>query len=94
MHIQNPRLPIDKLSEASDGHGIKFFDLGQLIFLCLGKFGVWVWEISQNFQIFQLFSIQAKKILSGWIKKYPGQRQVSPFFTVVQKYARVRSGLL
>jgi len=29
---------------------------------------------------------------SGWVKKYPGQRQVSPLFTAGQKYIWVGSG--
>jgi len=31
-------------------------------------------------QIFQFFSVRVKKIALGWVKKYPGQRQVSLLF--------------
>jgi len=43
-------------------------------------------------QTSQFFSLRVKKISSGHVKKYLGQRQVSLFFTAGQKYAWVGSG--
>jgi len=53
------------------------------------KFLTWVgsaiyglgWE---NFKC-QIFSLRIKKISSGRVKKYPGQRQVGLLFTAAQK---------
>jgi len=38
------------------------------------------------------FFLRFKKISSDWVKKYLGQRQVSPLFTAGQNYAQVGSG--
>jgi len=49
---------------------------------------VWVWicKISpKNVKFFNFFPFGSKKISSGRIKKYPGQRQGTLLFTVVQK---------
>jgi len=47
----------------------------------------WVWKISPKNPNF--FPLRIKKIASGRVKKYPGQRQVSLLFTAGQnqKYA-------
>jgi len=37
---------------------------------------------------FLFFSLQVKKISSGWVKKYQGHGRVSPLFTAGQKYAQ------
>jgi len=46
---------------------------------------VWVWKISPKCQIFQYFALRVKKISSGCVKKYPGQRRVGLLFTAGQK---------
>jgi len=51
---------------------------------------VWVWKISPNNP--KKNSIWVKKISSGQVKKYLGQRQVGFLFTLDQKYAWVGSG--
>jgi len=43
-------------------------------------------------QIFQFFPFRSKRISLGWVKKYPGQRQVSLLFAASQKWSRVGSG--
>jgi len=43
--------------------------------------------------MFWIFTHRVKKISSGQVKKYHGQRWVGLLFTVGQKYARVGSGL-
>jgi len=48
----------------------------------------------KNPKFCNFFPFRSKKISSGQIKKYPGHSQVSPLFTVGQKYARVKSGLI
>jgi len=51
---------------------------------------VWVWKISpKNHWFFNFLPFGSKKILSGRVKKYPGQSRVSLLFTVGQKYAWV-----
>jgi len=46
--------------------------------------------ILENFpQKSQIFFNLVKKTSSGRVKKYTGQGQVGPLFTVCQKYARV-----
>jgi len=42
---------------------------------------------------FAIFSLMIKKISSGWVKKYPGQRRVGLLFTAGQKYGWVRAHL-
>jgi len=47
---------------------------------------VWIWKISpKNVNFFIFFSLPVKKIFSGQVKKYPGQRQVGLLFTAGQK---------
>jgi len=46
----------------------------------------------KNLNVFQFFSLHVKKISSGGVKKYVGQRRVDPLFIVGQKYARAGSG--
>jgi len=41
---------------------------------------------------FSFFSLGIKKISSGQVKKYLGQRRAGLLFTAGQKYAPVRSG--
>jgi len=53
--------------------------------------GLGLENFPQKSQIFKFFSPRVKKIALGWVKKYPGQSQVSLLFTGDQKYARVRS---
>jgi len=43
---------------------------------------VWVWKISPKTSN---FSLCVKKISSGWVKKYLGQRRVGLLFTADQK---------
>jgi len=53
----------------------------------------WGWKISpKNIKFLNFFPSRIKKISSGWVKKYPGQRRIGLLFTVDQKYARVGSG--
>jgi len=52
---------------------------------------VWVlvWKIfPKNPKFFNFFSFGSKKIPSGRVKKYPGQRRVGLLFTAGQKYAQ------
>jgi len=54
---------------------------------------VLIWKIfPRKSQIFQFNPSRVKKISSGQVKKYSGQRQVSLLFTAGQKYAQVVSG--
>jgi len=47
---------------------------------------VWVWKISpKNIKFFNFFPFRSKKISSGQVGKYPGQRQVGLLFTAGQK---------
>jgi len=80
-------------------HSIKtcsaFFDFFKLNIVFSAFYSlvwVWIWKISPKITIFQFFLPVIKKISSGRVKKYPGQRQVSLLFTARQKYARVGSG--
>jgi len=81
---------MDEMSQATNwelvmGPGQNFLILG------LG----WVWSAtyeSGNFPPKTTIPSRSKKILSGRVKKYPGQGRVGPLFTVGQKYAWVGSG--
>jgi len=42
-------------------------------------------------KFFNFFLFQVKKISSGQVKKYLGQRQAGPVFTAGQKYAWIKS---
>jgi len=54
---------------------------------------IWIWKIPlKKSQFFSFLSLWIKKISSGQVKKYPGQRQFSLLFTLGQKYARVGLG--
>jgi len=55
-------------------------------------FGLGLEKFPLKFQKLQFFSLQIKKISSGRVKKYLGQRQVGLLFTAGQKYARVGLG--
>jgi len=65
---------------SSDGTESTFFDPDQVNFLLLA-----VCRVSHL-----LFG--SRKISSGQVKKYPGQRWVGLLFIVGQEYARVGSG--
>jgi len=59
---------------------------------------VWVciWKISpKNIKFFNFFPFGSKKISSGWVKQYPGQRRVGLLSTAGQKLGpgRVRAHL-
>jgi len=75
-----------------DGFGSKFLDQGWVNFCCSGWFKSAIQKSPKNHKIFNFFPFGSKKISSGQVKKYPGQRRVSLLFTSGQKYARVRSG--
>jgi len=49
-------------------------------------------KFPQKSQLFNFFTFGSKKISLDLLKKYSGQRQVDPLFTVAQKYAQVGSG--
>jgi len=55
-------------------------------------FGFGKFPLKLKMSKFSIFSLRFKKISLGWVKKYPGQRQVGLLFTASQKYARVGSG--
>jgi len=66
----------------SDGSGSKIFDLGRVGSDQPPLVWVWVWKISpKNVKFFNFFSIVSKKISSGQVKKYLGQRLVGLLFT-------------
>jgi len=67
----------------SDGSGSKIFDPGQVSNpLFEFEFGKYPKKTS-NFSNF--FPSDQKKISSGWVKKYPGQKQVNLLFIAGQK---------
>jgi len=81
---------------------LRLFDLDNLVIKePLGTFVVgsghpimvWVWKISTtiNPKIFNFWPLDKKKISSGWVKKYLGQRRADLLFTVGKKYALVGS---
>jgi len=79
------------------GPGQKFLTWvgsGQFFVAQVGSaiFGLGLENFPQKSQIFQFFSFRVKKISSGQVKKYSGQRWVSLLFTVGQNYAWVGSG--
>jgi len=51
----------------------------------------WVRKISPKTSKISIFSLGVKKVSSGQVKKYPGQRQVGLLFIAGQKKARVGS---
>jgi len=55
-------------------------DLNPRLWLGLGQpfmVWVWIWEISpKNVKFFNFFLFGSKKIFSGQVRKYPGQRRV------------------
>jgi len=54
---------------------------------------VFIWKIStKNHKFFNFLPLGQKKIFSGWVKKFPGQRQVGLVFIADQKYGRLGSG--
>jgi len=65
--------------------------LGQVNFLWLGlgQAGSFVYDLGLNWENFpkkcQIFSLRVKKISSGRVKKYPGQRRVGLLLTAGQK---------
>jgi len=80
----------------SDGSRSKNFDASWVrsIFCSLGQVGlgqpfmvwVWIWKISpKNVKFFNFFPFGSKKISSGRVGKYPGQRGVGLLFTAGQK---------
>jgi len=83
--------------DSSDGSGSKIFDPRWINFLCLGlgqPFMVWVgiWKISpKNINFFIFFPFRVKKMPSGRVKKYLGQRLVGLLFTISS--GRVRAHL-
>jgi len=85
----------------SDGSGSKYFDPGLVWSILVAPAGPG--RVTQfgfgkflNFplksQIFNFFPLSSKKISSGQVKNFPGQRWVSLIFTAGQKYAQVRLG--
>jgi len=86
-------------NESSDGSGSKILTWPKSIFSSSGWVGSAIYGLGldlENFpqkcQIFQFFSLQVKKISSGWVKNYLGQRPDNLLFNASQKYARVGSG--
>jgi len=82
------------VDQTTDGSGSKIFENFFEARVRLGQpsmVWVWVWKISPKYFKFY-FSLRVKKISTGWVKKYLGQRQVGFLFTAGQKYARVGSG--
>jgi len=74
---------------SSVGSGPKIFNPGRVSHLWFGfEFGKFPLKTS-NFLIFLPFG--SKKISSGWVNKYPGQRRVGLLFTAGQKQAQVGS---
>jgi len=79
----------------------KLFDRGQVgsIFLLLGSGQVshlWFESGIGKFPLkvpnFSILPFGSKKISSGWVKKYPGQRRIGVLFTAGQKYAQAGLG--
>jgi len=61
---------------------VKFFWPGSGPVSHLWFIWVWIWKISpKNVKFFNFFPFGSKKISSGRVKKYPGQRQVGLLFT-------------
>jgi len=77
------------------GQGQKFLTRvgsGQIFVPLVGSAMFGLGLTLENFTLkSQFFALRVKKILSGWVKKYPGQSQVGLLFTARQKYDRVRS---
>jgi len=58
----------------------------------VARVGSAIWKISPKNPKFSDFFTSDQKIVTVWVKKYPGPRRVSLLFTVGQRYARVGSG--
>jgi len=83
--------------ECSDGPGLKFSTRVGSIFCASDRvshswFGFELEKFPLKMSNFSIFSLRVKKISSGWVYKYPGQRRVSLLFTAGQKYSWVGSG--
>jgi len=86
LELHNPwsvTFPGLYLGQCSEGSESKIFDPGKVSYLWVRKFPL---------KTIKFVSLRVKKISSGWVKKYPGQRRVDLSFNVGQKYARVKLG--
>jgi len=87
-----PKVPIANVSGVVMGPGQNFLTRVRVNFLVLGSdrvshlwFGFEFGKFPQKMSNFSIFSLRVKKISSGHVRKYPGQRRVSLLFTGGQK---------